>query len=249
MNKPSASHTDGSASTRSRSRGQPRWRCCDQCGQGEWVRRDNRSTTCKSCSARINGLKVNWAEHRKGEVMPCQFCGKQFYRYPSDDTKFCGLGCWRQSRRVERNCKACGTNFFVTPSILSGKTNASGNFCSRSCYDSWLCKPDRVTGRGSRWKRIRRFVLEKQHFCAMCGTRKSLQVHHIVPFRLTQDNRFKNLIPLCTGCHKKIEWVTCEIEMLAVGLDVLFSALSLALRGRQRATAQMLKRLHVRTKN
>lgn len=45
----------------------------------------------------------------------------------------------------------------------------------------------------------------------MCGTNKNIQVHHIIPFRLTFNNNINNLIPLCTKHHKKIEYITIDV--------------------------------------
>ena len=33
-----------------------------------------------------------------------------------------------------------------------------------------------------------------------------IQCHHIVPYRITQDNSIGNLITLCRSCHIKEEW-------------------------------------------
>ena len=32
-----------------------------------------------------------------------------------------------------------------------------------------------------------------------------LNIHHIIPYRLTQDNSLENLIPLCRKHHKIVE--------------------------------------------
>lgn len=159
---------------------------------------------------------------------------------------YCSLDCRRSHKRVNRECLACGHQFQVIRSILSGRTNASGNFCSRSCYSSWLCKPDRVSGRGSQWGKIRREILSRQRFCAFCGTFKSLQIHHIVPFRLTQDNSRRNLIPLCVKCHKKVEWITTLVEVADIGVSNMGIFLRRALRFRQTLTIIKLREVHDR---
>ena len=42
--------------------------------------------------------------------------------------------------------------------------------------------------------------------------RNGLQAHHIAPFRLSNDNSQKNLIPLCVKHHKIVESITHDIE-------------------------------------
>ena len=229
-----------------RKRGAPRLRCCATCGKVELVRSDNQAAICQSCSNRKNALSRPRIGPRTGFYAPCLHCGRDFYTYPSADAKFCSISCLRSHTRVDRTCKACGRLFSVSRSVLSGKTNSSGNFCCRACYEKWLCKPDRKTGRGSQWHRIQRAVKAKQPFCAICGTRHRLQVHHIIPFRLTGDNDPKNLIVLCVKCHKTVEWLTVEIEMLGVDHFTMHSALSIPLRGRQHQTTIFLRKLYAR---
>ena len=39
------------------------------------------------------------------------------------------------SAKIKRTCKHCGKEFEIYASALSGKTNSSGNYCSRKCYN------------------------------------------------------------------------------------------------------------------
>lgn len=223
-----------------------RRRICDTCGTEEWVRSDNPATTCGTCSSRKNARSKPRTGPISGYQKQCLSCAKPFYTVPSHDAKFCSVTCRSDYSRVERTCRACSERFTVPRSVVSGKTNASGNFCCRACYEQWLCKPDRVSGRGSRWRQVRGEVLRAQPFCAVCGTRRHLQVHHIVPFRLSYDNSEGNLIPLCVKCHKSVEWVTVQVEMLGVDYPTLHDAISLPLRFRQAGTARYLRKLQAR---
>jgi len=60
---------------------------------------------------------------------------------------------------------------------------------------------------GDDWDKIRYLVYIRDKFtCQNCGIkRKSLDVHHKVPFLLSKDNSIDNLITLCRSCHMKIE--------------------------------------------
>lgn len=81
-------------------------------------------------------------------------------------------------------------------------------------------------------------------FCACCGTtRKQLQVHHIVPFRLTFDNSDQNLIPLCLKCHKSIEHTTQEAEAIGASPDEIGEVFQIVLCSRQNATRHLLRKL------
>jgi len=62
--------------------------------------------------------------------------------------------------------------------------------------------------KGFDWKIIADQVrLRDNNTCKNCGYTKEskLPVHHIIPFRISKDNSFKNLITLCNKCHKKFE--------------------------------------------
>lgn len=140
-------------------------------------------------------------------------------------------------------CRNCQGDFKVLPSVLSGKTNASGNFCSRPCYNRWLAqtKPEGSRGRG--WKKIAKEAIRRAPFCGWCGTmRNRLDVHHIVPYRLTSDNSQDNLIPYCKVHHKMVEVATQTIEAAGDPLAMI-PALAASLRFRQNATRNLLLRL------
>lgn len=48
-------------------------------------------------------------------------------------------------------------------------------------------------------------ILESDaHLCARCGTRASLNVHHIVPLSSGGPNHERNLVTFCFKCH--MEW-------------------------------------------
>ena len=200
-----------------------RTRVCDCCGAIKAIRKDNPATTCGRCS-RLRSLTV--ARAAKPPARP---------KAPP-----------RRLPRVPRTCKFCEKAFSVPPSVLSGKTNSSANFCSRGCYSSWLCRTGRTTGRGSRWTASSKEALRRAPFCGLCGTRRRLQVHHIVPWRLTRDNGQDNLIPLCVKHHRLVETATVEIENSVEDPDAvpaLLAPFSLMLRFQQARTAAFLRRI------
>lgn len=112
----------------------------------------------------------------------------------------------------------------------------------RVCYEHWLCRTDRVNGRGSRWHVIRKEAIRAAPFCAWCGTCRSdsLQVQHIVPYRLTRDNRHVSLVPLCRRCHKLVELLNVEVEALGLSPESIARVADLQLRARQAMTRSVL---------
>ena len=74
--------------------------------------------------------------------------------------------------------------------------------------------------RGKGWHSARIEALQRAPFCGVCSSQEFLEVHHIVPFRVSQDNSQSNLIPLCRKCHRKvdedfrrIEWMVQDSKM------------------------------------
>lgn len=67
-------------------------------------------------------------------------------------------------------------------------------------------KPN-ATRRSSQWPKCRKAKLAEQKTCEACGSKKSLEVHHIKPFHLFPDLELvqSNLMVLCEGegcnCH------------------------------------------------
>jgi hypothetical protein len=76
----------------------------------------------------------------------------------------------------------------------------------------------------------------------MCGSGQHLQVHHIIPFRLTRDNSQTNLIPLCRACHKRVEAVFHDVEAVDPPLPVTKLVLFCSIHARRTVTLNLLKR-------
>lgn len=183
---------------------------CPNCGNERSVRKDSTSTVCKACNGSKAGTAASLVIKAKVVKIPCKTCGHEIPKRLGHT--YCSVKCRTEDKKIERICKCCGKTFSAYKSAINGKTNASGNFCSRECYEKWMCNGERVTGRGSQWNKIRRMVLDTHPFCAMCSESVDLQVHHIAPFRLTHDNSEENLIPLCKKHHKIVESITHDVE-------------------------------------
>lgn len=53
------------------------------------------------------------------------------------------------------------------------------------------------------WSKTRKDFLKVNPCCSACGTKKKLQVHHIIPVHVdsTKELDAMNLIVLCKSCH------------------------------------------------
>ena len=56
--------------------------------------------------------------------------------------------------------------------------------------------------RGKDWKKLAKIILKRDNFgCQKCNSNKNLSVHHIIPWRINNNNSTTNLISLCKRCH------------------------------------------------
>jgi hypothetical protein len=210
---------------------------CADCGIISTVRRDTNPVVCRRCASSRGGRSGKGSV--RSDQVSCAECGKMMRA--SLGQKFCSLECRHANTHENRQCKHCLKQFDVYKSSIGANTNAEGNFCSRPCYENWMCQTDRITGRGSQWNKIRLKAKKRMPFCAMCGTTKLLQVHHIAPFRLSFDNSQQNLITLCIKHHKFVESITHDIESTGSSCQDMKVALGAMLMERAMVTATVIK--------
>lgn len=215
---------------------------CNDCASTFTVRKDSNPIVCKRCAS-VRGGKATKGAIRAA-YQQCKGCDKKFR--VSLKQNYCSYECRDKNIYTIRCCKFCNQDFKVLKKSIGNNTNASGNFCKRDCYERWLCRTERVSGRGSQWKKIRTEVIKKFPFCAVCGTQRKLQVHHIIPYRLTHDNSKKNLIPLCIKHHRWVESIFLDTE--SAGLNEHTGLIwQNILRSRQMATLSLLNDLRRRS--
>lgn len=139
-----------------------------------------------------------------------------------------GSSLWRGGK-VQTQCEECGNPLERFPYELKART-----FCNRSCFTAWKSKnfageknPHWRGGYkedyyGPNWRTQSRAARQRdQHCCQRCGItqkelKRTLHVHHIIPFRsfgyrrgendkYLAANRLDNLISLCARCHNSAE--------------------------------------------
>ena len=227
---------------------------CDYCGK-EFERyasniKPNRKHYCsKEC--------MQESKKAVKEKRICKTCGKEFEVYASvlkssnASGNFCSRECYyqdlekikgEQNPKYKRDCcicPNCGKEFYQIPSKIKAYQNV---FCCRKCKDDFmgfyiggdknhLWKGGAKAYRGG-FKKVKRQNFSGTQFCAVCGTTKDIHIHHIIPYRLTEDNSVDNLIPLCRKHHKKMESMTlpfiemCEDKEIAKKyLNILFRSI------------------------
>lgn len=193
----------------------------------------------------INSIKPYKKNPRKVERI-CKNCGANFLVYKSllnksnSSGNFCCRKCYNiyqktltgdknnNYSRVKKKCQNCGKDIEVT---LSKTKYYKNNFCSKKCkYEyhhnyiegekncNWLGGNKNYRGNFETIKK--QYFNDKNKFCALCGSKENIHIHHIVPYRFTNDNKINNLIPLCNKHHKMIESLTINVINTGVDLKV-----------------------------
>jgi 5-methylcytosine-specific restriction protein A len=153
---------------------------------------------------------------RNGTAKSCEICGKSFYVcLSSKDARFCSMKCnavarWGQDRIVTIPCVICQKP--ITKQKSAQRTCCSEK-CSRqhksNCHQgekSRLWRGGKCAPYHRQWRSIRREAFERDGYkCMLCGCDKNISVHHIIPFRYSQDHGLENLATLCRPCHSREE--------------------------------------------
>lgn len=101
-------------------------------------------------------------------------------------------------------CPACGDEFQRDRAHLKNRGHSFCRACNVAGERSANWKGGNIGYRGADWQRIRPKIVERDECtCQYCGKvcDSSIHVHHIEPYRETQDNSPENLIALCDSCH------------------------------------------------
>lgn len=167
------------------------------------------NTQTKFCSH-----ECYWIAKKKPPCV-CEICGKEFKPVgePFSTAKYCSRACFGIScRNPLPLCEVCGK-----PCKKHGR-----RFCSQECskagyrgekvynYVGENFRKDSSPIDYAAWMKVAREIRERDRVCSHCGKTpeqngRALDVHHIVPFRISHSNSPSNLIALCRSCHKKAD--------------------------------------------
>lgn len=69
--------------------------------------------------------------------------------------------------------------------------------------DVFAGKPRGSSERSPKWTSVRNAFIAKNPKCEACGSDKSVEAHHVLPYHVRPDLELveSNLIPLCRSCH------------------------------------------------
>ena len=181
----------------------------------------------KEFPKKISMSRKNWDEkikycsrscYWKAKPKPpciCVVCGKEFKPTGASFSavKYCSQDCFGIScRKPYPPCEVCGKPV----------RKHSNKYCSRKCFNLGYVgeKVYNYVGENFRkdaspldyasWFKTASEIRARDIVCQHCGKTASengraLDVHHIIPYRISKDNQPSNLVTLCRACHKRAD--------------------------------------------
>lgn len=172
----------------------------------------------------------------KDIVVVCDYCHKEVHKKPYSLNRghkyhFCNSICSNKYnvgknsykwKHIDILCSYCGKKYQLVKNRVEKHKN---HFCSSSCLASWITENWRGEGHprwiegyvpfyGYGWGKLTKEVRNRDKGCMSCGELDGrLDVHHIVPYRISKDNSLDNLILLCDKCHVNLENLYRKIEV------------------------------------
>jgi len=180
---------------------------------------------CKTCGKDVyvepnrlylNNHYCNIDCFKKYKIVECAYCHKKIRRpgMRIKERNYCNTSHqlryeYENNLRQKKPCnklyekhkeKCSGSNYW---NWKGGKTNHKLKY-----YDQYY---------SVNWQRLRLSIYERDNWtCRICGNhcegkksnnyKNRIQCHHIIPYRISQDNSSENLITLCARCHKNEEY-------------------------------------------
>lgn len=161
---------------------------------------------------------------RKGKVLTCIFCSKEYYCMPChlNHSICCSVACKNKSlekEKVKLLCFVCKQEYQVHPSTAKWNKirGHKQSTCSKECQNEYLtgssnptwiqdrtklkCRPNGNTNH----KKWRKAIFERDNYtCQFCGERGGyLEADHIKPWAFFPELRtfISNGRTLCKDCH------------------------------------------------
>ena len=194
---------------------------------------------CKQCNKEFSILKSTLKSNASGNFC-CRPCYNEYLKTIKGEKH-------KDYKRIKTTCDNCKKLISVTPSKLREYKH---HFCSKECRGAFYSHENNPYWRGGtkayrgNFEKVKKEYFNGTNFCALCGTTKDINIHHIIPYRLTKDNSVNNLIPLCRKHHRIVESVSVKfIDTFKGNYEIAKYFLNNILRSRQIETFLLLKEL------
>lgn len=141
---------------------------------------------------------VSWQKLRL-----CPMCG--FHKYRLTRTEGGGVdmtcdGCGHIRKMPCPKCGIVGAQYVEPKTYIDGRTidRAYCSECGHTCTE-WNVKSGTARKRKSS---LRKYVMDRDAACALCGSVGVAQVHHVEQFACGGADTMANLVRLCEACHQ-----------------------------------------------
>jgi hypothetical protein len=130
---------------------------------------------------------------RRGQVLACGTCGREFYLHPSGvkrgskrGKRYCSVGCKSLFTNRTLRCVVCGSDFYCA---RTQEKHRNRKTCSRKCRSGGVSPENRRIGYSAEMKHWRIVVFTRDDYtCQRCGDRSRegnpvhLHAHHVKSF-------------------------------------------------------------------
>lgn len=172
-----------------------------------------------ACSTECSG-KIH-ADHKV-----CKNCGEYYINH--QNKYFCSMDCNAEYKRgkalpghhrkaLSEAKKGKPIKYFVenreevSNKISETLTGKPQPWNRGKNHPRWVDK--KANTYSHQWKKISESI-RQQSVCHRCGTDEQLEVHHIIPYRVSESHEKDNLVVLCKSCHQKTEYNNLKIKEL-----------------------------------
>lgn len=147
----------------------------------------------------------------------CVNCGNTYVNY--QNKYYCSMDCAAEHKRGEplskehrealsESKKGKSIKYFdqnrekISKKISEALTGKPQPWNRGKNHPRWVEK--KANTYSHQWRNISE-NLRHNSTCQRCGTIEQLEVHHIIPYRISESHNKDNLVVLCKSCHQKTE--------------------------------------------
>jgi len=154
----------------------------------------------KKISKSNTGIIKTTGNHRMVKV-ECAYCGAPLIRkaYRAKKNNYCNTSHQMKYEYKHGRDRKPHPNLYIA---IKEKLVKSNHYA----WQGGTKEATMARMRDTAWHKLRLIIYARDKWkCQICGIHGSrrikLHCHHIVPYRVTQDNSEENLITLCAKCH------------------------------------------------
>lgn len=182
--------------------------------------------------SKLKPAEYNPRQMTEKGIRKCVLCN-DFYKSYDKRRKYCSRACYVKSGVPANNIAEYTKSEFISNRNKEkwfrervSKGLKKYFISNPRCKEGWYIQryginytPKKLK-RSSIWRNLSKKIRDK-HNCARCGSSNKLDVHHIIPYKISKDNSLNNLVVLCRLCHKLVEDNNLKIRNIVGNWEVV----------------------------